>query len=580
MELKQYWHLLRKWTWLLILGAVVAAGTSFLVSRNTTPVYQASTTLLVTPGSVQSLDSYSSLISSEWLARTYAQLLGSAPVLEETYRRLGLTPGGDPAGAGSGSGFSLSAEPVRDTQLISLSVEGTDPELITAAANTLIQVFIEWQQGIQTSRYADARTNLTAEMEQVQASIQQLETEIQALQAQGEDADQAQLNRLQDQVARYRTSYSALLNSYSDISLAEANSGDTITVVSPAVRPTAPIRPQVMTNTLLAAVVGVILAAGVAFLVEYLDDTVKTPEDLEAVDLNVVSAVQRVNLNGRTPDKRLLAVEDPRSLVSESYRTLRTNLQFSSLDKPLRSLVVTSATAEEGKTTKAANLAVVMAQAGKRVVLIDADLRRPAAHRFFALPNREGLTSALVREPMELSDYLQSTQVPNLRVLTSGPVPPNPQELLGSQRMEELLLDLRERADFVLVDTPPVLLVADASILAARTDGVVVVVNTGQTRRTAVEQAVEGLRQMGANVVGAVLNMVHVRGGGDYYYGYSSHYYDQESRGGRRGLLGRLQPSGQRLAASKKPSDATRPPHSGQRPAAPKKPSDATRYKG
>jgi non-specific protein-tyrosine kinase len=493
---------------------------------------------LVTPGSAQALDNYSSLIASERLAQTYAQLLQSAPILEETDQRLELQSITDPGGGTSGSGFSVSAQPVRDTQLLLVTVTGTDPELITIAANTLVEVFIEWQAEVQRARYAEAKANLAAEMEQAQASIQQTEDRIRTLQAGGESTDENELIRLQDQLARYRNSYSALLSSYSNIGLAEANSGATVTVVSEATKPPVPIRPQVMRTTLLAAAVGALLAVGVAFLIEYLDDTVKNPEDVQSVGLTVVAMVQRVNQDGRNGMPQLYAVSQSKSLAAEAYRTLRTNLQFSSLDTPLRSLVVTSAVATEGKTTTAANLAVVMAQAGKHVVLVDGDLRRPSVHRLFDLTNETGLTTALVKNLSALGDSLRESGVENLRVLTAGPVPPNPQELLGSQRMEDLLRKLEDEADVIVLDTPPTLVVADANVLAARTDGVLVVVNTGRTRRAAVQQAVDGLRQVGAHLVGGVLNMVDIRGRrSSYYYShYFSHYYADEDRQRRRGL--------------------------------------------
>jgi capsular exopolysaccharide synthesis family protein len=283
--------------------------------------------------------------------------------------------------------------------------------------------------------------------------------------------------------------------------------------------------------------------AGLALLIEYLDDRVKTPDDLQIAGLTVIGFVQRVSSHGRSGAPQVFSISQSRSLAAESYRTLRTNLQFSSLDRPLRSLVVTSAVATEGKTTTAANLAVVMAQAGKRVVLVDADLRRPSAHKLFGLSNRSGLTIALVEEPSALNGYLQETEVENLRLLSAGPVPPNPQELLGSQRMEELLHKLEDTADVVILDTPPTLVVADANVQAARADGVLVVVNTGRTRRAAVQQAVEGLRQVGANLLGGVLNMVDTgRGRSSYYYSsyYYSHYYGDRKRHGRRGLAGWL----------------------------------------
>ena len=542
MELRQYWHLLRRWLWLVILGALVGGSLAYVISRNTRPVYQADTTLLVAPGSAQALDSYSTLIASERLASTYAQLLQSAPVMEETYRRLQIMKAeGQPVGDLDTS-FSLSAVPVRDTQLLLVSVTGTDPILLGAAANALVEGFIEWQTNIQRERYSESKSNLIHEMEQLQASIEEIESRIEELRGVGESQDQAELMRLQDQLVQYQNSYSALLSSYSNIGLAEANSSATVTVISQAETPEVPIRPRIFSNTLLATVLGALAGVGLAFLVEYLDDTVKSPEDLQATGLGVIGIVQRVPGNGRNGQSQIFTVGQPKSLVSEAYRTLRTNLQFSSLDTPLRSLVVTSAVATEGKTTTAANLAVVMAQAGNRIVLVDGDLRRPSAHKLFGLSNGSGLTTALVADPEALDGYLQDSGIENLRVLTAGPIPPNPQELLGSQRMEELLRMLEKEADIVVLDTPPTLVVSDANVLAARASGVLMVVNTGKTRRAAVRQAVEGLRKVGANLLGCVLNMVSTRGARSSYY-YSSYYYSHyygDHEGGRKGLIDRI----------------------------------------
>ncbi len=543
MEIRQYWNVFKKWLWLLALGALLAGGIAYAVNRNTTPVYLAGTTLMVTPGSAPSLDNYNALYAAERLGRTYAELLSSGPVMEETERRLAQMASTDPTLGDQGSGFAASAQPVSETQLLSLQVTGTDPQLIAAAADLLVEVFGEWLLNIQQSRYGESKASLQAEMGRVQTSIQELEAAIRDLQARQQEADANELARLQDQLTQYRSSYSTLLNSYSNIALAEASTGDTVTVVSRAEVPRVPIRPQVMRNSLLAAVAGVLFAAGIAFLIEFLDDTVKTPSDAQQAGLNVLATVQRAGSNGKKRPQELFALSEARSPVGEAYRTLRTNLQFSSLDRPLRCLVVTSALATEGKTTTVANLAVVMAQGGKRVVLVDADLRRPSVHRVFGLPNRGGLTDALVQELAALNGFLQDTGVENLRVLTSGPIPPNPQELLASQRMEELLHRLQSEADIVLIDTPPSLVVADANVLAARTDGVVLVVNADRTRRVAVQQATEDLRQVGANLLGGVLNMVDIRRGrGAGYYSYHGYYYSQyygeQEAGRRRGLRG------------------------------------------
>jgi capsular exopolysaccharide synthesis family protein len=202
----------------------------------------------------------------------------------------------------------------------------------------------------------------------------------------------------------------------------------------------------------------------------------------------------------------LITLTDPRSPVSEAYRTLRTNLEFFSLDEPIRTLVVTSPGAEEGKSTVLANLAVTLAQGGKQVILLDCDLRRPAQHALFGLDNTSGLTTMMLDEAAQSDPPLRQTSVDGLRVLPAGPPPPNPAELLGSRRMKETVAALLEQADVLLFDAPPVLAVTDALVLAVQTDGVLLVVKAGGTRREHVQRAKERLERVNARIVGAVLN--------------------------------------------------------------------------
>ena len=202
----------------------------------------------------------------------------------------------------------------------------------------------------------------------------------------------------------------------------------------------------------------------------------------------------------------LITLTNPRSPVSEAYRTLRTNLQFFSLDEPIRTLVVTSPGTEEGKSTVLANLAVALAQGGKRVILADCDLRRPTQHTLFGLDNATGLTTMMLDEAAQSEPPLRETPVDGLRVLPTGPLPPNPAELLGSRRMKEALAALLGKADVLLFDAPPVLAVTDALVLAVQTDGVLLVVKAGGTRREHVQQAKERLERVNARIVGAVLN--------------------------------------------------------------------------
>jgi len=212
----------------------------------------------------------------------------------------------------------------------------------------------------------------------------------------------------------------------------------------------------------------------------------------------------------------LVTITDPRSPASEAYRTLRTNLSFYSLDKPLRTLVVTSPAAGEGKSTTIANLAVTMAQSGRRTILVDTDLRRPTLHELFGAQMSPGLTDMIMVEAGDLP--LQKTAVENLWLLSSGSKPPNPADMLGAARMEQIIAQLAEQADIVLFDAPPVMAAADAAILGARVDGVLLVVQAGKTRRDHAERAREILEKSRARVVGAALtNAPRDRSIGEYY---------------------------------------------------------------
>jgi non-specific protein-tyrosine kinase len=219
-----------------------------------------------------------------------------------------------------------------------------------------------------------------------------------------------------------------------------------------------------------------------------------------------------VSTNGSHPP--LITLRDPGSAAAEAFRTLRTNILFSSLDRPLHTLLVTSTAPDEGKSTTLANLAVTMAQAEQTVLLVDCDLRRPTLHSLFALPNEQGLTSAIL-DP-EAAPPVQQTSVPGLSLLPSGPLPPRPADLLGSRRMGALIERLRREADIVLFDTPPVVAVTDAAVLAPRVDGVLLVLHAGQTRRDRAREARQTLEKVKANIVGVVLNGARLERGYSY----------------------------------------------------------------
>jgi non-specific protein-tyrosine kinase len=202
----------------------------------------------------------------------------------------------------------------------------------------------------------------------------------------------------------------------------------------------------------------------------------------------------------------LITLSDPRSPAAEAYRTLRTNIDFFSLDRPIHTLLVTSVAPNENKSITVANLAISLAQGDKKTILVDADVRRPALHTLFGLNNDKGLTSIFIDAKGPIEPALQAVNVPNLQVLTSGPLPPNPAELLGSQRMLDVMEALKSRADIVLFDAPPVIAVTDASVLGTRVDGVLLVVQAGQTRREQAKRAKQQLEKLHIRVIGAVLS--------------------------------------------------------------------------
>ncbi len=519
MELREYALLVRKWLWLIILCTVAAAAAAYVVSKNSTPIYQASTKLLVNQSSSNQANlAYQDILMSQQLARTYANLLADRPVVEATAQRLGL-----PTDQKSLTALqnSISVTPIRDTQLLEVKVEGPDPQLIALVANTLPEVFIAQNQQLQLGRVTGLKTSLETEIANVQEDIARTQANL------ANATDDVQRQRYEASLAQYRSTLSGLVNSYQQIRLAEVQATNNVVVVKPAVPPQTPIRPRTTTNVLLAAVVGAMIAAGAAFLIEYLDDTIKSPDDVARVSgLSTLGAIARLKDAGA--QRQLIAWMSSKAPESEAYRTLRTNIQFSSVDRPIRTLVVTSSGPSEGKSTTAANLAIVMAQTGQKVVLVDADLRRPVLHKTFGVPNNVGITTALLAgDDVDLQSYLQPTEIDNLMILTSGPIPPNPSELLGSQRMKNVIDRLAQAADIVIFDTPPVLVVTDAAVLSRQTDGVLLIADAGGTREPALAHAVEELRKTGANILGVALNRLDSRSRGYYYYYYYYYYTDE-----------------------------------------------------
>lgn len=518
LETLPFVYVLWRRLWLIALCALVAGGVALAVSLNTPPTYQATSKLLInqarSPADVQ----YNDILASERTARTYAELMARPSMLAQVFTQLGL----DPATIESQIS-DLRVQAVRDTQLVELIVEGPSPSLISAVANTLPQVFVEELRAVQTERFADSKTSLSEQMASVQRQIEETQLALRSLEEARTAQEELEAVQLSNLLSQYQLSYSDLLQNYETLRLAEAQAVDNLVVMEPAQPPTAPVRPRPLVNGLLAAVVGALLAVGVVLGLDYLDDRIQTPDDLRMLtDLPVLGTIAGLPLSStRHSPGSLISLAQPRHPSVEAYRRLRTNLHYANVDRPLRTLMVTSATADEGKSLTAANLAVVMAQAGRSVILIDADLRRARQHNLFGLTKQPGLAEAILAE--DIAPYIREVgkELPNLRVLTAGAAIPFPAEVLGSQRMERLLAQLTQLAEVVVVDTPPVLAVTDAQIVGRLVDGVVVVIDAQATSGVAVRRMLEAMVQVNAPLVGAVLNRVDERRRSYYYtYGY------------------------------------------------------------
>ena len=536
MELKQYWALFKKWLWLIVLTTVIAGVAAYFFSSRQTPIYRASTRLLVSQSVSNSASmQYADILAAERLSSTYAQMLTARPMLEAAIAKAGLEGVVTPDEIAD----SISVQPVRDTQLIDLHVEHPDPEVAAKLANTIPAVFVEFANEQQTARYQELKQSLQQQLQELSQEIQDTDARLQEL---GDDTTDPEISArrtiLEDRLAQYRSTYGNVLAQLENIRLAEANALDTITVVEPATPPDRPVRPRVLMNTLLAAIIGGMIGVGAVFLIEYLDDTVKSPDDISRISSVSTLGIIAKSKNG--DDSGIVVLEDPRSPIAEAYRTVRTSIQFASIDKPMRTLVVTSAGPGEGKSTTAANLAAVMAQAGMKVVLIDADLRKPTQHKRWGLPNTVGLTGALLMD--EISDNLDylltPTQVDNLWLLTSGQLPHNPSELLGSHKLQQLVDQLLQKYDVLIFDSPPALAVTDPVVLGRNMDGVIIVVDAGTTHEPALVHVLTEMEKVNANVVGVVLNRYRSGRSSGYYYYYYDRYYSQEDESSSDGKGG------------------------------------------
>lgn len=358
--------------------------------------------------------------------------------------------------------------------------------------------------------------------------------------------DQIEMTEYMQRLETNKQYLNTLLQKQRELQIAQGDRGNEVSIENYARVPRGPVGPPRMRNVMIAFVLSLVAGIGLAFLLHFLDDTVKSVDDVDRyIHLPALAMIPASRGGARLKglpqggppapgeSTALAMIDDVRSPIAESYRHLRTSLLLSSAGQPPKTILVTSSQPSEGKTTTAINTAFMLAQTGAEVLIIDCDLRRPRLHAQFEVPNSKGLTTWLSGEK-DLDNLLQTCpKTPNLKILTSGPVPPNPAELLGSDEMRRLLSTLSERFAHIIIDSPPAISFTDASILSTMVDGVMLVVHGGRSSRAVVRRAKQQLLDVGAHIFGVVLNNVKLETQDYYYSGYYSNYYSTETDGGR-----------------------------------------------
>ncbi|MGD8457750.1 MAG: polysaccharide biosynthesis tyrosine autokinase [Anaerolineales bacterium] len=340
----------------------------------------------------------------------------------------------------------------------------------------------------------------------------------------------------QTNLALYQQMYAGLLSDYEAIRLARLENTPIVAVVEPAKLKSSPIRPRPVNNALLGSVVGLLIAGGIVFAIEYFDDTIKTPEDVKRnISQPIIGYISEIPISKKNGKGPVYVSTNPRSPVAEAFRSLRTNIEFAGESERIKSILITSPGPGEGKSTIASNLAMVMIQGGKRSILIDADLRKPSIHRNYGMDNNLGLSGYLSgeNEYNQITNTVEHTK--RLQVIFSGKIPTGPAEMLNSRRMDFLIEELSESADFLIIDSPP-LLVTDPLVLSTKVDGVLLVVKPESTRQVALVGAIEQLERANARLLGIVLNKITRRTAYYYQHYYSNYYssYDYFSEEGEK----------------------------------------------
>ncbi len=516
-QLRHFILVLRRRRLLIILVTVALTTVTIAASLLQTPMYRSSAEIVFPPPVADALTGSNRVsVDPARDIQTQIEVMTSRPVADLVAKNLHIA---NPP--------HISAASLLGTNAMVISATSTTSSGSSQIANVYASAYIEYRRTQVINTLLDAA-------QLIQTRITSLQTQIDALNAQIDSASAAQRPSLVATVGPQRDALlaqqSLLKQKLDDTQFTSALGAAGPQLAKPGMPPSAPFSPKLLQNTILAILLGMIVGAGIAFTREYLDDSVTSKEDVEraAEGISVIARIPTVEKWKAFGDALIVSLDAPTSGAAEAYRSLRTSVQFLALDRSHRLILVTSPNAGEGKTTTLANLAVALGRVGQRVCMVSCDLRRPRLHHFFDLPDNLGLTSVVFGQA-PLSDVIQ--KVPGLDTVSflgSGPTTDNPAELISSLRMKGILTSLAALYDIVLIDSPPILPVTDASILASCVDGVVVVVKAHSTKKRSLSQACGQLRQVDAPIVGLILNGSTEEA--SYTYEYTYQYSDETER--------------------------------------------------
>lgn len=503
LELRDYLAVLRRRRWTAVLTATVVLGVVVAVTLWQVPMYESSVRLLPDPAPAGEGDGGQGPVTDQRLLATEVEVMASAAVAERVAERLDLQVPPDALAQ------ALQTRIVGETNVVEITARSPSPDRAAELAQGFAEGYLELRREQHEQRAAQAVESLDARIAQVRDSLAEVQTrkagatddELRVVE-QEEAALLDQLRRLSDQLITQRAS--------------QGSTDARGQIIRDAQVPTAPSSPDVARNMILAVILGTVLGLGMAFLRDSLDDGLRSDQDVvRATGEPVVGRIPAWRQKERDRPQ-VVILSAPTSAAAEAYRSLRTNIRFLAVGRSFRSLLVTSALQGEGKTTTASNLAVAFALAGGEVLLVGADLRRSGLHRAFDAGAAPGLSDVLAGDCAP-DDAMVDVGVPNLRLIPSGNVPPNPAELLGSEAMASLMDKFEKQADLVVYDGPPVLATADALELSARVGAVLLVVDGGAQRgHKTVQAAADHIRTVGGALVGAVMTKVDHS---DTYYG-------------------------------------------------------------